>query len=187
MTSTTATTPIDLVLATDQAWGIGRDNALPWPKLAADLRHFQRVTQTAPQGRVNAVIMGRRTWQSREVAGRPLPRRCNVVLSRRPLQVPAGVLVASSLDDALRMLDDRDDLGHIFVIGGAELYRLALEHPRCRAVYLTRVSGTYGCDTFVPDLDQRCVPDPSWPSTEHREHEIGYRIERLVLRPRPRT
>ncbi|MBK7535296.1 MAG: dihydrofolate reductase [Myxococcales bacterium] len=177
----------DLVLAVDAQWGIGKDNALPWPKLSADLQHFQRLTSTAPPGRRNAVVMGRRTWESKEVGGRPLPRRCNVVLTSRSLVVPDGVLVASSLEDALTQLGRRAELGHIFVIGGAEIYRLALAHPRCRAVYLTRVAATFGADTFVPDLDALCEPDPSWPARTHREHDLEFRIEKLLVRPPRRT
>ncbi|MEZ4360507.1 MAG: dihydrofolate reductase [Kofleriaceae bacterium] len=178
---------LDLVLAVDDAWGIGRDNALPWPKLSADLQHFKRVTSEAPPGKRNAVLMGRHTWESREVGGRALPRRHNVVLSRGDFAAPAGVRAARSLDDALAQVAALDDLGQVFVIGGAQIYRLALAHPRRRAVYLTRVSGTYGCDTFVPVLDPLCVADPSWPAARHQEHGVSYVIERLMLRPLPRT
>ena len=177
---------MDLVLAVDEAWGIGKDGGLPWPKLSADLRHFKEVTSAAPEGKRNAVVMGRRTWESKEVAGRPLPRRRNVVLTRRPLQAPDGVQVVTSdggggngLDLALDELAAQQDLGTVFIIGGAEIYRLALEHPRCRYVYLTRISGNYGCDTFVPNLDERCVSDPSWPARVHAESGIDLRIERL--------
>src|SRR5262245_14683297 len=89
----------DIVLAADLDWGIGKDNALPWPKLRGDLQHFMRVTSTASEGRRNAVVMGRRTWQSKEVAGKPLPNRLNVVVSRSALAVPPGVIVAHSLDE----------------------------------------------------------------------------------------
>lgn len=177
---------MDLVLAVDEAWGIGKDGGLPWPKLSADLRHFKEVTSAAPEGKRNAVVMGRRTWESKEVAGRALPRRRNVVLTRRPLQAPEGVLVVSAeeraLDRALDELAAQDDLGSVFIIGGAEIYRLALAHPRCRYVYLTRVAGTYGCDTFVPNLDELCDRDPSWPARVHAENGVDLRIERLRRR-----
>jgi dihydrofolate reductase len=178
------TPSMDLVLAVDAHWGIGRDNALPWPKLDADLRHFKTLTSAAPAGLRNAVIMGRRTWESREVQRRPLPRRRNVVVTRGELEVPEGVMVATSLDDALAQLAAVPDLAAVFVIGGAEIYRLALEHPASRAVFLTRVRERYPCDTFVPDLDQLCDVDPSWPASEHVDDGVAYRIEKLALRPR---
>lgn len=180
----------DLVLAADARWGIGKGNALPWPKLRADLQHFQRLTSTASPGMRNAVIMGRRTWESREVGCRVLPRRYNAVITRRPLAVaPDAVapLVCSSLADALRHLASMPDLERIFVIGGAEIYRLALADPRCRAAYVTRVHHDFDCDTFVPDLATFGDRDHTWPVTNHREHELDFHIERLIIRPPPRT
>jgi dihydrofolate reductase len=178
---------MDLVLAVDAAWGIGRDNALPWPKLSADLRHFKDITSAAASGQRNAVIMGRRTWESKEVGGKPLPRRINLVLSRQPLQLPDGVVSVTSLDAALDHCAKRQDVDQVFIIGGAEIYRLALVHPRCRAVYITRIAGTFGCDAVVPNLDQLCDPDPSWPVRQFHEHGIDYTIARLMLKPRPQT
>lgn len=91
----------DVVVAADLEWGIGKANALPWPKLKGDLAHFKKVTSDAPEGQRNAIIMGRKTWESAEVAGRPLPRRLNIVISRSTLLVPGGVVAAGSFDKAL--------------------------------------------------------------------------------------
>jgi dihydrofolate reductase len=92
----------DVVVAADLEWGIGKANALPWPRLKGDMAHFRRVTSTAAEGARNAIIMGRKTWQSTEMGGKPLPRRLNVVITRTPsLSVPEGVVVAGSLDAAL--------------------------------------------------------------------------------------
>ena len=115
---------VSLVVAADEEGGIGRGGGLPW-HLPADLKHFRALTMGKP------VIMGRRTWES---IGRPLPGRRNVVVSRQPsLQVP-GCEVAGSLDDALRLADDAAEA---CVIGGAEIYRLAL--PLADQIHLTRV------------------------------------------------
>src|SRR5260221_11289908 len=93
----------DVVVAADRDWGIGKANGLPWPKLRGDLQHFKRVTCAATEGKRTAVVMGRKTWESTEVAGRALPRRLNVIVTRRmhELVVPDGVAVAASLDPAL--------------------------------------------------------------------------------------
>jgi dihydrofolate reductase/thymidylate synthase len=97
----------DVVVAADLEWGIGKDQSLPWPKLRGDLRHFKRITTTTTTpGRRNAIVMGRKTWQSKEVAERALPDRLNVVVSRSELAVPAGVIAARSLDEALAVLKD---------------------------------------------------------------------------------
>jgi dihydrofolate reductase len=183
----------DLILAVDAAWGIGKDNGLPWPKLPADLRHFKEVSTAAPEGRRNAVVMGRRTWESKEVGGRALPRRHNLVLTRRPFEAPAGVQVVGTsegddaIGSALTCAVESPNLGEVFVIGGAEIYRLALAHPSCRAIYLTRVVATFDCDTFVPNLDELCDPDPSWPVAHHEENGVSYSIEKLLVRRPLRT
>ena len=63
----------DIVVAADLDWGIGKANALPWPKLRGDLQHFKRITSTASEGRRNAIVMGRKTWESKEDAGSRRP------------------------------------------------------------------------------------------------------------------
>ncbi len=176
----------DIVVAADRAWGIGKSSALPWPKLRGDLQHFKRVTCAASEGKRTAVIMGRKTWESAEVAGRPLPRRLNVVITRRlDLAVPEGVVVAGSLDAALETVARAADIETPFVVGGAEVYREALAHPALRYVYLTRVDLDCGADTHIPDLDRDFVRD-AWDGEQVLEdHDVRYRIERLVRRARP--
>jgi dihydrofolate reductase len=176
----------DLVVAADLDGGIGRANGLPWPRLAGDLAHFKAVTSTATAGQRNAVVMGRRTWESVEVAGRALPRRLNVVISRRPLVVPAGVLAATSLDDAVAQVAAAGDVDQCFVVGGAEIFRLALDDARLRFVYLTRVEGRFGCDTFLPPLDEAWSEGPWDGARELEDGGVRYRIARLVRR-RPGT
>jgi dihydrofolate reductase len=171
--------PFDVVVAADLDWGIGKNNALPWPRLRADFAHFKAITSMASEGRRNAIAMGRRTWESKEIAGKPLPRRLNIVLSRGKLVVPDGVIVASSLDDAIGKQGDAEDM---FVIGGAEIYRLALAHAALRHVYLTRVEGRFGCDAHLPDLDVMFVDDPVWPGAVHVENDVRFRIQRLARR-----
>lgn len=138
------------MLAVDRRWGIGRDNDLPWPRLPGDLKHFARVTSTAPAGRRNAVLMGRRTWLSVPERLRPLPRRLNVVITRRGIEAPAGVEVAASLDAGLAAAAAHADVARLFVVGGGEVFREAFAHPACGDVYLTRIDGDFGADTFAP-------------------------------------
>ena len=171
----------DIIVAADQAWGIGRDNALPWPKLKGDLAHFKSATSSAAAGKRNAIIMGRRTWESKEMGGRPLPRRLTIVVSRGPLEVPEGVLVGRSLTEALYKAGRHDDIERVFVVGGAQLYRDALEHPRLRFAYLTRPAQTFECDAYIPSLDH-LVRDDAWASEASGHHEdagVEYTIERL--------
>jgi dihydrofolate reductase len=140
----------DAVVAVDQAGGIGLADGLPWPRLKGDLAYFKRITSSASPGRQNAVVMGRTTWET--LRGKPLPGRINVVLSRRPDFAADGVIVAHGFDEALA-LADAAGAEQIFVVGGAALYAEAFRHPRCGAVYLTQVLGTFPADTFLPPLD----------------------------------
>ena len=175
----------DIVVAADLDWGIGKTNALPWPKLRSDLQHFKRVTSAASEGKRAAVIMGRKTWESAEVAGRPLPRRLNIVITRHTdLAVPNGVRVAGSLDTALELAAATSDVESTFVVGGAEIYREAFAHPSLRYVYLTRVELHCGCDAHIPNLDEAgFIVDPWDGDLRLDENGVRFRIERLLRTP----
>lgn len=148
--------------------GIGRVGSLPWPALKSEMGYFARVTKRPPPPpctnqastqpnktttttTTNAVIMGRKTWESIPRKFRPLRDRINVVVSRRgngSLDVPADVIVAPSLEDGVMDLvrtyggggggdgggeEEKQQLllllGRVFVIGGAEIYRAAMGLP----------------------------------------------------------
>lgn len=167
----------DIVVAVDLDWGLGKDNGLPWPRLRSDLQHFKRTTSTASPGRRNAIVMGRKTWESTEVAGVPLPNRLNVVVSTSPLTVPAGVIAARSIDEALGL----DEPESIFVVGGAGLLRAVIDRSDLRYVYLTRINGRYDCDVRMPDLDARGFVRTAWDGERATEDNgVAYRIERLA-------
>jgi len=171
----------DVVVAADLEWGIGKDSGLPWPRLRADLRHFKTTTSTASPGKRNAIVMGRKTWESKEVAGKPLPNRLNVVVSRGALVVPEGVVAATSLDEALAVPDVQTDVETLFVVGGAGLIVSAIDRPELRYVYLTRVEARFECDVTMPDLDARGFVQTPWDGEQTAvEHDIAFRIERLA-------
>ncbi len=168
--------PFACVVAADQAGGIGRANDLPWPKLKADLRHFRDLTSIAPAGQRNAVIMGRKTWDSVPPKYRPLPDRLNVVISRGQVARPDGVLLAGSLDDALAHAAAVPDVDQLFVVGGGEIYWQAFAHDRCRDVFLTRLASTFDCDTFIPPVAERFALAETLGS--HQDAGVAYTIER---------
>jgi len=162
----------DCVVAADAAGGIGKDNDLPWPRLREDLRFLKRITTEAPPGRENAVIMGRLTWESIPSKMQPLPGRTNVVVSRRDLVLPDGVVLAHSLDEALAV----PGVAGRFVIGGAQIFAEAFAHPAARFVYLTRIAATFPCDAFLPPLEPRFALAEVL--ARHREHDIDFEIQR---------
>jgi dihydrofolate reductase len=129
---------VSLILALDEAGGMGLNNALPW-HLPADLAHFKQHTLGKP------VIMGRKTYES---IGRPLPKRLNIVLSRK-MHAIDGVEVVPSLEAAYRLLAHAPE---VMVIGGVEIFKAALLHAE--HVYLTRIHHVFEADVFFPDLDK---------------------------------
>jgi dihydrofolate reductase len=131
-------TAVSIIVATDDQGGIGLRGALPW-HLPEDLKRFKALTMGKP------IVMGRRTWDS---IGRPLPGRHNIVVSREPGLRIEGCTVVDSLAAALAAAGP---VPEVVVIGGAEVYRLAL--PLAATVHLTRVHATVGADTFLPALD----------------------------------
>ncbi len=141
----------DIVVACDLKGGIGKNNAIPW-RLPGDLKHFKNLTSSSTQaGLYNAVIMGRKTWESIPAQFRPLPDRYNVILTRNAAyQAPQGVFVRNSLDDALAWLE-QGPVDQVFIIGGSEIYNQAIQHERVGLLYLTEVRQQFDCDTFFPD------------------------------------
>ena len=142
-----------VIAAADKNLGIGINNELPW-RLRDDLKYFSTITTEAPEGKINAVIMGRKTWESLPGKVRPLKGRLNVVLSRGEVDVPEGVLVASSIDDALEKLGEMDEVEEVFIIGGANVYAQAVSHPLCKKIYLTEIDGKFECDAFFPEFSK---------------------------------
>ena len=140
-----------IVVAADEAGGIGKGGKLPW-KLPAEMAFFKKLTSEARPGLHNAVIMGRKTYESILPKFRPLRDRINVVLSRDPAYRPEGAQSVSSLDAALDLLRARDDVDRVFCVGGAEIYRLALSHDDCVGIHLTRVHALFDCDASLPGL-----------------------------------
>ncbi|MBX6393717.1 MAG: dihydrofolate reductase, partial [Burkholderiales bacterium] len=129
---------ISLLVAVSDNGLIGRDNQLPW-HLPADLKRFKRLSLGKP------VLMGRKTWES---LGRPLPERRNIVITRNRDYRAPGAEVTGSLEEAIRLAGDAEE---IMVIGGAEIFRLAL--PLADRMYYTHVHTVMDGDTFFPPVD----------------------------------
>jgi dihydrofolate reductase len=127
-----------LIVAMSENRVIGRDATLPW-HLSSDLRRFKRLTMG------HHLVMGRKTFQS---LGRALPGRTMIVLTRQPdLCVPGG-LVAHDLEHAFQLAGHDEE---VFVIGGADVFRLAL--PVVDRIYLTLVHASIPGDVYFPPVD----------------------------------
>ena len=143
---------VSLVVAMAANRVIGRDGTLPW-RLPADLKNFKRVTLN------KAIVMGRKTWES--LPARPLPDRHNIILTRRVDFRANGGTVVRGLDEAFDLALGSDE---VMVIGGEEIYRLAL--PRADRIYLTEVLGSFDGDARFPDLDPA-----EWREISREDHE----------------
>lgn len=129
---------ISLVVAMSTNRVIGINNTLPW-HLPADLKHFKSLTMG------HHIIMGRKTYES---IGKPLPGRTSVVITRNSDNKMPGVVVANSLQSALAACGNDEE---IFVIGGAELYRQAIDVAD--RIYLTQIDAFISGDTYFAELD----------------------------------
>jgi dihydrofolate reductase len=146
---------ISLLVAVAENGVIGRDNGMPW-HLPDDLKRFKSLTMGKP------MLMGRKTFDS---IGKPLPGRTSLVLTRSRGWSAPGALVVHSLDEAVERAGGVPEL---VVVGGAEVYRLAL--PGARRIYLTRVLARVDGDTVFPPLDET-----AWHETHREPHPADAR------------
>ena len=146
----------NIIVAVDSKNGIGKKGNLPW-SLSADMKRFKEITSTTKDKvKKNALVMGRKTWDSIPEKFRPLPGRLNVVLTRdTQLLFPATVIKANGLQEALKILETKKKQGvveSIFVIGGGEIFKEAINQPACQKIYLTKIEHNFQCDTFLWDF-----------------------------------
>lgn len=129
---------LTLIAAMAENRVIGKDNDLIW-HFPNDLKHFKQLTSG------HHIIMGRKTFES---VGRPLPNRTNIIITRQKNYQAEGCLVAENLDAALSLVKDDEQP---FIVGGAQIYKLALE--KAKTIELTLIHAEYDGDTFFPEFD----------------------------------
>lgn len=140
------TVTISLVAARGRNGVIGSQGTLPW-RLRSDLQKFKQTTIGKP------CVMGRKTWDSLQL--RPLPGRLNIVISRNPDFAGKGALVCSTLEEALSIAREtarEDGVDEVCVIGGAQIYALAL--PRAKRLYISEVDAEPPGDARFPEFDE---------------------------------
>lgn len=124
------------IIAVDDKHGIGKDGGLPW-HIPADLKRFTRLTSGV--GR-NAVIMGRKTWDSLPARFKPLQNRLNIVMTKKGAPIGPGELMVASKREAETVVHACDQ---VFIIGGPAIYDLFKE--QLDSVHITRVKGDHAC------------------------------------------
>lgn len=149
-----------IIVSADPNWGIGKDGDLLY-HVPSDMAFFRKTTTG------NVVVMGRKTLESLP-GGKPLPNRTSIVLSRDESFQQEGVTVCHNIPELLEELSKYDP-DEVFVMGGAEIYRLLL--PYCSKALITRWGTVSQADSFLPDFDNL----PNWRMTDESEiiHENG--------------
>ena len=164
---------LGLIWAQTVSGVIGADGVMPW-HLPEDLAHFRALTTGS------AVIMGRRTWDSLPARFRPLPGRQNIVITRQRDWAADGASVVHGLDEAIALT-----AGPVWVIGGAEIYRLAL--PHADVLEVTEIDAEIEGDTHAPPISAawtNVTADP--PSGWLRSSTaLPYRFTRYERTPEP--
>ncbi len=158
---------ISLIVAKADNQVIGCDNRLPW-HIPAELKHFKAKTLGKP------IVMGRKTFES---LGRVLPGRPHVVISRQALSLPPQCHLAGSVTAALHQAQQLTQEGadEVVVIGGAEIYRQAME--LADTLYVTEVHIKPEGDAYFPEINPQ-----QWQETERTlvpataESAIAYSI-----------
>ncbi|MBM55521.1 MAG: diacylglycerol kinase [Euryarchaeota archaeon] len=137
---------VSLIAAVADNGVIGKDNDLVW-SLPDDMSFFKASTQ----GR--HVIMGRRNYESIPHKFRPLPGRPNVVMSRNADYDSEGAALVGSLTEALDLAREAGE-SEAFIIGGGQIYTMALDADVVDTMYITHVHGEPEGDAFFPEFDR---------------------------------
>jgi len=134
---------IKAIFAIDESNGLGKDGGMPWPLNKEDLQWFKRTTEN------QVVVMGKKTWDSTDIP-KPLPNRQNVVITNEFLERTDIDQIRGDICQGLTHFESKNDNLDVFVIGGANI--LTQAKPVIDYVYITRIQGSYQCDTIL-DLD----------------------------------
>jgi dihydrofolate reductase len=141
---------VTIVVAISENHVIGKDNQLPW-YMPNDLKHFKDITTG------HTVIMGRKTYDS---VGKPLPRRRNIIITRKPITIE-GCEFVNSIEAALALCADEPE---VFIVGGAEIYKQSIKLTD--RIYLTIIHKKFDGDSFFPEIDKH-----EWKEVFREDHE----------------
>ena len=167
--SKSTTMSLTLIAALDLDNGIGKENQLLW-HLPDDFQHFKHLTMG------HCVIMGRKTLES---LPKLLPKRTHIILSRDKNYQREHCIMVSSIQEAIAVAHEQDE--HPFVIGGGEVYKLAL--PYATTLELTRVQAHFQADTFFPGIDLQVwqlVRQDFHPKDERHPYDFYFETYKLL-------
>ena len=150
---------MNLIVAVDKNWAIGKNNQL-LVRIPADQKFFRETTT----GKV--VVMGRKTLESFP-NGLPLKHRTNIVLTRDKNYKVKDAIVLHSMDELMVELEkyDSDD---IYIIGGEKIYAQLVD--QCDVAHITKIDYEYDADAYFPNLDEK----PEWVITGDSEEQTYF-------------
>ena len=159
---------VALIVAVAENGVIGKDNDLIW-HLPKDMRFFKETTLG------HHVIMGRKNFESIPHKYRPLTDRTNIVITRQSGYKAEGCIVVDSVVAALDIAKNNRDT-EPFIIGGGQIYKLALEANLVDKIYLTKINHTFDGDTFFPELvkDWKEVERIDCKADEKHAHDYSF-------------
>ncbi|MFM2040004.1 MAG: hypothetical protein RLZZ493_593 [Bacteroidota bacterium] len=150
---------VRLIVAMDNERGIGKNNDLMW-HLPADMKFFKETTLG------HIVVMGRKNFDSIPERFRPLVGRENVVLTRNTAYSAENCQVFHSLEACLAAYENETER-YVYIIGGGQIYKQALQLNCVDELFITHVDHVYGADTFFPEIDEN-----NWDTSVVFSHEV---------------
>lgn len=156
---------MNLIVAVDNNWGIGRDNGL-LASVPGDMAFFKATTTG------HVVVMGRKTLESMPKK-RGLPNRTNYVLTRQEGFTAERCIVVNSEEELFEELKQYPE-DEVFLIGGGSMY--TRYYDRCSRLYVTKLLADLNADTFIPNFDEDERYEVTYESELHEENGIKYRF-----------
>ncbi|XP_074532957.1 dihydrofolate reductase [Halichoeres trimaculatus] len=177
--------PVRVIAAVCRDMGIGKNGTLPW-NLPSEFQYFlNTVTRVSKPGKMNLMVWGKVCWFSNPETLFPIPNNLHVVLSKTLSTVPDHAHFLCQDFESAILLATRPPLADlietIWVVGGTQVYKEALDHPWCDLVYLTDIMADFDCDVFFPELDRGVFKEqerfPGVPGKIQEENGIKYRFQ----------
>jgi dihydrofolate reductase len=143
--------PISLIVACDTKGGIAKDGQIPW-HYPQELTYFSKTTtKTKDPTKINAIIMGRKTWDS--LPRKPLPHRVNIIISRyKNTDGSPNEIWVQSIAEAIEYVKSNSQIEDVYVIGGESIYSYVINnhYSHIQRLYYTEIHNDFQCDQFFP-------------------------------------
>lgn len=161
---------IRLIVAVDQKLGLSKKGFQPW-YIPNDEAYFTKLTKLHG-GRI---LVGKTTYKT---FGQPLSDRKNYVLSRNPEPIE-GVTVVNDLNEFLGASKNED----LWVIGGAEVFKLLIQDDKVDELYMTHIEADFGCDKHFPSYKEGFILRKRSQAEEQNGFGFSYAVYDRSARP----